>query len=103
MSQNKKSYSEFIADKLLLQLQKITVPKSQRLMVFILERGEDYGEMGVRFKWYDSKVEFINDIRKKKLYFPDNSEILLEVVCRNKQVVMNNPRELYEDYLNTNK
>jgi hypothetical protein len=102
MSENKKTYAEFIADKLLLQLQKITVPKSQRLMVCILERGEDLYECSVRFKWYDSKEEFINDIRKKNLIY-DNSEILLEVVCRNKQLVMNNPNKLYEDYLNTNK
>lgn len=107
MAQNKKSYSEFISDKLQKQLNKITVPKSQRLMVGIIEQVGCSKDI-TYFKWYDSKEEFINDIKKNDNFkMRDNGdcdcELLLEVVCRNKQVVISNPNDLYEDYLIYNK
>ena len=102
MSENKKTYGEFIADKLLLQLQKITVPKSQRLMVITMEDCGDYTNGAVGFEWYDSKEAFIDSIRKNIISL-EGRDILLEVVCRNKQVDMKNPNKLYEDYLNMNK
>jgi len=102
MSQEKKTYSEYIVSKLQEKLFKITVPKSQRILFVLNEYDTEKSILPTsEFKWYDTKEEFINDIKKYEL--SDDCEILVEIVCRNKQISLDNTNDLYKDYLSKNK
>tara|TARA_Y100000361_G_C11104676_1_gene314066 strand:- start:72 stop:380 length:309 start_codon:yes stop_codon:yes gene_type:complete len=102
MSQEKKTYSEYLVSKLQERLFKITVPKSQRILFVLNEYDNEKSILPTsEFKWYDTKEECINDI--KKYEFSDDCEILIEIVCRNKQISLDNTNDLYKDYLDKNK
>ena len=95
---NKKEYLQWFSDRLKLQLYKITVPKSQRLFVCITT-----DDNTTNFEWYDSKEEFVNDIKKNCVY-NQNVSLNIEVVCRNKQIdIGNQSMALYNTYLQNNK
>jgi hypothetical protein len=101
MSQDKKTFSEYLVSKLQERIFKISVPKSQRILFVLSEYNEESVLPTSEFKWYDTKEEFINDIKKYEL--TEDCEILIEIVCRTKQISMDNTTDLYKDYLDKNK
>ncbi len=89
----KQTFQEFISAKLKEQLKKITLPKTQRIMLTIKN---DYDcDKKVWIGYFDNKDNCLEWL-KHLAVVNENSEILIEFVIRTKSVSIKNGGELFE-------